>query len=85
MTTNTIAMARIDDSIKNSAADILREAGLTISDAIRIMLTKIAKEQAVPVDMIMPNAKTIAAIKEARKGELKSFGDIDSLVAYLNK
>lgn len=85
MTTNAIAMARVDNSIKTTAAYILKESGLTISDAIRLMLTKIARENIVPLDMIMPNSKTISAIKEARSSKLPSFNSIDSLMSYLNK
>jgi DNA-damage-inducible protein J len=85
MATNTIAMARVDHVIKSTAAEVLKESGLTISDAIRIMLTKIAKEHSVPLDMIMPNSKTVAAIKEARKDKLKAFNDINSLISHLEK
>ncbi len=45
--------------------------GLTVSDAFRIMLTRIAREKALPFDPLIPNAETIEAMKEARRGNLE--------------
>jgi DNA-damage-inducible protein J len=51
---------------------------------IRIMLTRIAREKALPFEPLVPNATTIAAMKEARKGGLKSFSTAQDLMADLN-
>jgi DNA-damage-inducible protein J len=59
--------------------------GLTVSDAFRIMITRIAKEKALPFEPLVPNAETIEAMKEARAGKLKSFNSIDDLMADLNE
>jgi DNA-damage-inducible protein J len=70
---NTVVRARIDAETKEKAAAVLAEIGLTVSDAFRLMMIRIAKEKALPFEPLIPNAKTIAAIKEARRGGLPSY------------
>jgi DNA-damage-inducible protein J len=84
MTANAVVRARIDEQIKEEAATVLAALGLTPSSAFRIMMTRIAKEKALPFDALIPNEETIAAMKEARKGKLKSFNSVDGLMADLN-
>jgi DNA-damage-inducible protein J len=84
MSANAIVQARIDQSVKDEASIVLASMGLTISDAMRMMLTRIAKEQALPFDPLVPNAETIAAMKEARAGKLKSFDSVEALMAELD-
>jgi mRNA interferase YafQ len=43
--------------------------GLTVSDAPRIMLLRIAKEKTLPFEPLIPNDETIAAMKESRKAD----------------
>ena len=54
------------------------------SDAIRMMLTRVAREKALPFEALVPNEVTIAAMKEARQGGLKSFDTVEDLMADLN-
>ena len=75
MTANAVVRARIDERIKEEASTVLAAMGLTVSDAFRIMLTRIANA---------PNKTTVAAMREARKGKLKRFDDVDSLMADLH-
>lgn len=84
MPTNTVVRARIDEHIKEEASAVLAAMGLTVSDAFRIMLTRVAHEKALPFEPLVPNAKTIAAMKEARRGKLPSFQSVDALMADLN-
>jgi DNA-damage-inducible protein J len=84
MAANAVVRARVNEHIKEEASVVLEAMGLTISDAFRIMLTRIAKEKALPFEPLTPNATTIAAMKEARAGNLKSFNSIDDLMADLN-
>jgi DNA-damage-inducible protein J len=58
--------ARIEDGLKRDATEVLEAIGLTVSDVVRMLLTRIAKEKALPVDLVVPNAKTIAAMEEGR-------------------
>jgi len=81
---NAVVRARIDERIKNEASIVLSAMGLTVSDAFRMMMTRIAAEKALPFDPLVPNAKTIAAIKEARRGGLPRFTSIEALMADLN-
>lgn len=84
MTTNAVVRARIDEHIKEEASAVLAAMGLTVSDAFRIMLTRVAREKALPFDPLVPNATTIEAMKEARRGGLTSFATVDDLMANLN-
>ena len=68
MPTNAIVRARIDEQIKEDAAAVLAAMGLTISDAFRMLLTRISKEKALPFAPLAPNASTIKAMKAARRG-----------------
>ena len=85
MAANAVVRARIDEHIKEEATVVLASMGLTVSDAFRLMLTRIAKEKALPFEPLVPNAETIAAMKEARSGRLKSFDRVDALLADLNE
>jgi len=85
MTANTTVRARIDERTKNEAAAVLDAIGLTVSDAFRMMMVRIAKEKALPFEPLVPNAKTIAAMKEARKGGLPRFKTVEALLADLNE
>ena len=50
MAANAFVRARIDEDLKNQAADVLAGMGLTISDLVRITLTKVAREKAFKYD-----------------------------------
>ncbi len=58
--------------------------GLTVSDAFRLMMVKIAKEKALPFEPLVPNQETIEAMKAARRGELVTVGPPEKLLASLN-
>jgi DNA-damage-inducible protein J len=81
---NAVVRARIDEHIKNEATVVLAAMGLSVSDAFRIMLTRVAREKALPFEPLVPNPETIAAMREARQGKLPSFDNIESLMADLN-
>jgi DNA-damage-inducible protein J len=84
MTANSIVRARIDEQTKKEAAAVLEAIGLTVSDAFRLMMVKIAKEKALPFEPLVPNKETIDAIKAARRGELTTVGPPGKLIASLN-
>ena len=58
--------------------------GLTVFDAVRLLLTRIAREKARPFAPLVPNAQSIAAMKEARAGDLPRFEDVQSLLRDLH-
>lgn len=63
---------------------VLSEMGLSVSDAIRLMLVRIAADRALPFDIRVPNDKTQAALQAAQQGEAVRFDDITTLMADLN-
>ena len=65
----TLVRARVDETLKNEAAAVLAEMGLTVSDVVRIALTKIAKEKALPFDLRTPNALTAETLAKSARGE----------------
>jgi DNA-damage-inducible protein J len=84
MAAGTLVQARIDGAVKEEAATVLAAMGLTVSDAVRMLLTRVAHDHALPFDPLIPNKKTIKAMKEARAGKLRSFRSTDALMAELN-
>ena len=84
MPANAVVRARIDENIKNEAAAVLASMGLTVSDAFRMMLTRVATEKALPFDPLVPNAETVAAMRDARRGKVRSFESVDALMEDLN-
>jgi DNA-damage-inducible protein J len=84
MAANTVVRARIDERVKNEAAAVLAAKGLTVSDAFRLLLTKVAREKALPFEPLVPNDETIEAMKAARRGELIEVASADALLSNLN-
>ena len=84
MAANQLVQTRIDGAIKEEAAAVLAAMGLTVSDAVRLLLTKVAQDKALPFEPLIPNATTIEAMKEARRGGLKSFATVEDLMTDLN-
>ncbi|MBS0359018.1 MAG: type II toxin-antitoxin system RelB/DinJ family antitoxin [Proteobacteria bacterium] len=85
MSTNAVVRARIDEQIKEEASVVLAAIGLTVSDAFRMLLIRIAKEKAMPFEPLIPNKKTIQAMKAARRGELVTVGKVDNLLESLDE
>ncbi len=81
---DTVVRARIDSKTKEEAAAVLATIGLTVSDAFRLMMIRIAREKALPFEPLIPNAETIEAMMEARAGNLISVGTLEDLMADLN-
>ena len=69
MATSEVVRARIDGRIKEEASAVLAAMGLTVSDAFRILLTRVAREKALPFEPLIPNDETVAAMLAARRGE----------------
>jgi DNA-damage-inducible protein J len=66
MPASAFVRARIDVQVKDEAEAVLNYFGLTVSDAIRITLTRVARDKALPFELKMPNAETQAAMAESR-------------------
>jgi DNA-damage-inducible protein J len=84
MTANAIVRARIDEQIKEEASVVLAAMGLTVSDALRMMLTRVAREQALPFEPLTPNAATVKAMRDARRGKTTKHKTLESLMSDLH-
>jgi DNA-damage-inducible protein J len=84
MAENTVVRARINDRIKAEASAVLEAMGLTVSDAFRLLMVRVARDKALPFEPLVPNDKTIAAIRAARRGEVTKAKSPSSLIDKLN-
>ena len=81
---STVVRARIDEKTKREATAVLDVIGLTVSDAFRLMMVRIAAEKRLPFEPLAPNAETLSAMEAARRGELVTVGDVNGLMADLH-
>lgn len=84
MAANAVVRARIDERVKAEASVVLAAMGLTVSDAFRIMLIRIATEKALPFEPLIPNEETMIAMRKARQGGLPQFDSVEALLADLH-
>jgi DNA-damage-inducible protein J len=66
MAATAFVRARIDERVKDEAEAVLSYFGLTVSDAVRLTLTRVARDKALPLELKVPNAETQAAMAESR-------------------
>lgn len=85
MAANALVQTRIDGEIKEQAAAVLATMGLTVSDAVRLLLTRIAHDHALPFDPLIPNAETVEAMKEARRGNLPSASTMEEFLGAMRE
>ena len=82
--TDTYVRARIDTHTKERAAQALEAMGLSISDAIRLLMLRVADERRLPFDVRVPNATTRKAIVEIEAGKGQRFASVEDLMADLH-
>lgn len=83
-TADTYVRARIDTATKERASDALEAMGLSISDAIRLLMMRIADEHRLPFEVKVPNATTRKAVADLQAGKGKRFASVDALMADLH-
>ena len=83
-TVDSYVRARIDTETKERAAEALEAMGLSISDAIRLLMLRIADERRMPFEIKAPNATTRKAMAELEAGKGKSFASVEALMADLH-
>jgi DNA-damage-inducible protein J len=81
---NTALRARIDQRTKEEAAVVPATIGLTVSDAFRLMMMRIAKDKALPFEPLVPNAETGEAMRAARRNKVMSAGTPDKLLSSVS-
>lgn len=83
-TADTYVRARIDMATKERATDALEAMGLSVSDAIRLLMLRIADEQRLPFEVKVPNATTLRAMAELEAGKGKRVKSLKALMEDLN-
>ncbi len=83
-TTNTYVRARIDADTKQQVTKALEAMGLSVSDAIRLLMFRIAEEHCLPFEVKVPNKLTRKAITELDAGKGKRVKNISALMEDLN-
>ncbi|WP_375643162.1 MULTISPECIES: type II toxin-antitoxin system RelB/DinJ family antitoxin [unclassified Bartonella] len=63
--------ARIPDEVQEIASAVIKSTGLTVSDAVRMFMTRIARDRALPLDLFQPNPETLRAIEDAEMGRIE--------------
>ena len=76
---------RVDQDLKTKAVEALDAMGLSLSDAVRLMLTRIVAERALPFEVRVPNAVTRAAMEEVWRGDLPAASSVAELMDQLNE
>ena len=79
MKTDTVVRARIDSDTKARATEALHAMGLSVSDAIRLLLLRVADEKRLPFAVQAPNAATVEAVTELEEGKGKRFDGAEAL------
>ena len=75
---------RVDLDLKTKATRTLTKMGLSMSDAVRLLLTRIEADQALPFAVKVPNAETIAAMEEGERGEVFRANTVAQAMEWLN-
>lgn len=84
MPADSVVRARIDGHLKEEATAIYAAMGLTVSDAVRMMLVRTVAERRLPFDPLVPNEETVAAMMAARRGEMVTADGVENLLAELD-
>jgi DNA-damage-inducible protein J len=79
-----VVRARIETGLKKEATAVLAAMGLSVSDAIRLMLVRVVSDKALPFDVRIPNAETQAAMRDIQNGKVTRFGSVEALMTDLN-
>jgi len=88
MAHSTMLHVRVGEEIKTQASEALAAMGLSVSDAVRILLKRVVNDQAFPLELKVPNTQTRAAMEEARaimKARAARFESSDALIDDLEK
>ena len=79
MASTTMVHVRVDEKVKERATATLAKMGISVSDAVRMMLIRVAAEKALPFEVRVPNAATVRAMQPADRKEGKRFRSAEAL------
>jgi DNA-damage-inducible protein J len=85
MAVSEVVRARIDADLKREASGILSQMGLSLSDAIRLMLVQVVAERSLPFEVRAPNEATRQALQAVERGDTMRVDGIPALMAELEK
>ncbi len=85
MAATTMIHVRVEEQVKKQASDALEAMGLSVSDAVRVFLTRVAAEKQIPFALRVPNTETRAAMEKARAKRRARFANADELFDDLEK
>jgi len=83
--TSCVVQARVPGEIQEVATRVIKASGLTVSDVVRVLMTRIAQDKVIPSTLFQPSAETLAAFKEVERGGLKRFNSVDKLFENLHE
>jgi DNA-damage-inducible protein J len=79
-----MVQGRVPGDIQDAANHVIRASGLTVSDVVRMVMTRIAQDKEIPTALFQPNEKTLAAFAEVERGGTQKFATVDALFADLH-
>jgi DNA-damage-inducible protein J len=79
MSSTTMVHVRVDEKVKAKATATLAKMGISVSDAVRMMLVRVAEEKALPFEVRVPNATTVKAMQSADRKRGKRFRSAEAL------
>ena len=80
---DVVIETRVDAALKAEAEAVLQGIGMTVSGAVQMLLTQVARDKVLPLEMHRPNAETLAAMQELERGEGVRFTSVEALMADL--
>ena len=85
MTASRMIQARVPGDIQDIANRVIEASGLTVSDVVRVLMTRIARDKIIPPGLFQPNEETLSAFAEIERGGLKQFDSVEALFADLHE
>jgi DNA-damage-inducible protein J len=85
MAASRMVQARVPSEIQDAANQVIQASGLTVSDVVRVLMTRIAQDKAIPPALFQPNEETLAAFAEIERGGLKRFDSVEALFEDLHE
>ncbi|HEU0198198.1 MAG TPA: type II toxin-antitoxin system RelB/DinJ family antitoxin [Nevskiaceae bacterium] len=79
MAIGRMVQGRVPGEVQDVASRVIHDAGLTTSDVVRMLMTRIAHDKRIPAALFQPSPETLAAFKEVERGDLKRFNSVDAL------
>lgn len=79
MAASSLVQARVPSEIRDAAIAVIQASGLTVSDVVRVLMTRIARDKTIPPTLFQPNAETLAAFAEIERGEAETVESVEAL------